>query len=1145
MKIKMFGINAGKLKMLGAVASALYCGGLSAQNVGQWDFESGDLTQTPGANLGDLTYDDGPAGQTFSKTVFGTTTLLGIPNINGLVAKVMAFPSGSLSSGIGYLMPTPPPNGGGSLVNDYTMIFDVLYTNSATFRPLIQMDDGTLDNIRAFIEISANDSLQVTNTSGSSLPSGAFGSFAPYVWYRLGFVVDTDNGQASVYTNGVLVGVLNFGHQVDSPYALLSSSSLPVFSSTATNVPGYVNSVQIRDQVLNPGQMEALGGPSASGIPITLPPAHSFIVSRSPGVGETGVSPEPVIHIVVDQGSAAINTSSFVLTLDGVVLPAAISSAAANEFNVDYTWTTILDQLSVHSLRLVYQDSQLGARTNAWSFTVANYQSVTLPTPIYFETFDELAEGALPAGWSVTNRTAPQTPGYDLNDPSSDAYKDFVVITSNRLDTVFSDSGTYSSPNLGTASGERRLVHPPIVLNGVLIDSLVHGNVAYADSDQRQNAGGQVNVLFTRDYDVTGRTNVYLAFNSIYEQNQDNMGSVEYSIDQGQTWFPALYMLDDGSTDGDGSDVVTNSSGVDVFATFGTPRSDQAYNLAYSNFIGAVVSTNLIPYISGRRNDDPLASKRIEVIRLPFADNQAHVRVRFGQAGTSSWYFGIDDFGFYSITTPVISTQPQSQTVDANTPVAFFVVASGSPLTYQWKFNGLNIAGATNSAYSIASASPTNAGAYKVLVGGVTLSAPAQVTVRTNPQITTDIGGEIVDPGTTVNFPCITVGGRPLAHLWYRNGNLLTTTANSLLSLNDVQAGIAGDYQLVVTNSYGSVTGLVASLRIFSGPIASNLVVHLKFDGDFNDTSGRENNAAYATNGTASSATPRFVPGFLGQAFEYTTKNDFSIQEYATLGYPTDLQFADSNDFSVSMWVNYTNQNDDLPFISNKDWDSSNNRGWGIFTQSGGNYRVNVTGPNGGSDKFNFTDTPQTLKDGNWHHLLVSFQRAPFGQSAFVYGYQDGVLVSKHPMSLALSIDTIGTTFGNHQGVPSNQTGWAVNIGQDGTGVYADGGSAYDIDAKIDDVGIWRRALTAHEAAGIYAAGLAGKDLSQAIAPATLVISTSGSNVQIHWSGNPALKLQQTVRLSPANWIDVSGTLGASSATLPMTNNAVFFRLSQ
>jgi Concanavalin A-like lectin/glucanases superfamily/Immunoglobulin domain len=1146
-----------KIKSISLLACALCCAGtLLGQNVGQWDFDNGDLSQTAGANLGDMTYIDGTTGQTISNTVFDTTTDLGIPDINGTPAKVMEFPSGSFP--MGYYMPTPPANGGGSLVNEYTVIMDVLYTNGAIFRPLIQMDDGTLDNVKALFDIGPKDNLEVTNTQGAAvLVSGVFGSIAPNTWYRLGLVLDDASGTVSVYINGTVAGIVNIGAgNLDPPYAMVANSTLPVFSSNITNAMGFVNSVQVRDEVLSPGEMEAIGGPSASGIPIVLPPAHSYIVSRTPNFGETGVSPEPVIHIVVNQGSATIDVNSFKLSLDGNLLPAAVSSdTSPNQFDVDYSVTSILDPQSVHTLQLVYSDSLLGLRTNMWSFTVANYQNVTLPAPIYFENFDEVAEGAWPAGWSVTNDTAEQTSGFDLNDPTSDAYLSFVVISSNRLDSVFTSSDTYSSPGLGTVSGERRLVHPPIVLNGVLLDSLVHTNVAYCDSDQRQNEGGQVDVMFSPDYDLTGHTNVYLAFNSTYEQNQDNIGSVEYSIDQGQTWLPALYMLDDGTTDGDGSDVVTNQATgqIDVFATFGTARDDQAYGLAYSNFIGAVVSTNLIPYISPRRNDDPLSSKRIEVIRLPYADNQPHVRFRFGQAGTSSWYFGIDDFGLYSITLPVISQQPQSQTVDANTPVSFTVVATGSPLTYQWRFNGFDISGATNDFYSIASASPTNAGTYQVVVGGVTPSSPAVLTVNTNPIITTDLSGQIVDPGATVVFPAQATGGRPLTYFLYHNNSLLSVSSSgtSTFTLNDVQAPNTGNYQLVVTNNYGAVTGLVASLRIYAGPLTNGLVVHLAFDGNFNDTSGRGNNAAYAYNGTAYSPTPRFVTGFLGQAFEFTTTKDESDVEYATLGYPPDLQFGETNDFSVSMWVNYTNQDDDPPLIANKDWESSDNRGWGIFTQSGGNYRINVTGPNGSLDKFSETDTPHTLKDGNWHNIVVSVQHAPFGYSAYVYGYLDGVLATKHPMELAGSIDTFGTPFSNSQGtngvaLPDNQSTWAVNIGQEGTGLYTDRGSAYNIDAKIDDVGIWRRALTANEAAGIYAAGMAGKDLSQVITPSTLVISVSGGNVNIGWVGSPTVKLQEATSLNPANWTDVPGTLGASSAIVPMSSSTqAFFRLTQ
>ncbi len=51
----------------------------------------------------------------------------------------------------------------------------------------------------------------------------------------------------------------------------------------------------------------------------------------------------------------------------------------------------------------------------------------------------------------------------------------------------------------------------------------------------------------------------------------------------------------------------------------------------------------------------------------------------------------------------------------------------------------------------------------------------------------------------------------------------------------------------------------------------------------------------------------------------------------------------------------------------------------------------------------------------------------------------------------------------------------ATNIFQDGTGAYTDGGSGANWDnAFIDDLGIWRRAITADEVTTIYEMGMMG-----------------------------------------------------------------------
>ena len=80
-------------------------------------------------------------------------------------------------------------------------------------------------------------------------------------------------------------------------------------------------------------------------------------------------------------------------------------------------------------------------------------------------------------------------------------------------------------------------------------------------------------------------------------------------------------------------------------------------------------------------------------------------------------------------TAPSIVTQPASQTVSPGANVTFSVTAtSSSAMTYQWKFNGGNISGATASSYTKNNVQATDVGSYSVLISnsfGSTTSANA------------------------------------------------------------------------------------------------------------------------------------------------------------------------------------------------------------------------------------------------------------------------------------------------------------------------------------------------------------------------------------------------------------------------------------
>jgi hypothetical protein len=87
-----------------------------------------------------------------------------------------------------------------------------------------------------------------------------------------------------------------------------------------------------------------------------------------------------------------------------------------------------------------------------------------------------------------------------------------------------------------------------------------------------------------------------------------------------------------------------------------------------------------------------------------------------GSAGQNlAW---VDEFAYASTATPpTILTQPASQGSIGGAPVIFTVSAVGTPqLSYQWRFNGANISGATTNSLTIASPQSTNNGAYSVRI---------------------------------------------------------------------------------------------------------------------------------------------------------------------------------------------------------------------------------------------------------------------------------------------------------------------------------------------------------------------------------------------------------------------------------------------
>jgi hypothetical protein len=169
---------------------------------------------------------------------------------------------------------------------------------------------------------------------------------------------------------------------------------------------------------------------------------------------------------------------------------------------------------------------------------------------------------------------------------------------------------------------------------------------------------------------------------------------------------------------------------------------------------------------------------------------------------------------------PAITTQPASQTVNAGSAATFSVVATGTPApTYQWKFGGTAIAGATAASYTLASPQAANAGPYTVTVAnsvGSVTSAAAVLTVSAlkAPAFTTQPVSQSAVSGTNVTFTCAATGNPAPAYQWSFGGKAIAGATSSTLTLSKIASASAGSYTVTATNSSGSVTSAAATLTV-------------------------------------------------------------------------------------------------------------------------------------------------------------------------------------------------------------------------------------------------------------------------------------------------------------------------------------------
>ncbi len=366
--------------------------------------------------------------------------------------------------------------------------------------------------------------------------------------------------------------------------------------------------------------------------------------------------------------------------------------------------------------------------------------------------------------------------------------------------------------------------------------------------------------------------------------------------------------------------------------------------------------------------------------------------------------------------------------------------------------------------------------------------------------------------GQTVVFSASSVGAPTITLQWKKNGVNLVGQTNSTLVVSNVSYAAYNDtYSVAATNAYGFALSTNAVISVYPPPAYANLtnglILHLTFEGNYNDTSGHGNNGTPV-------GSPSLVTGKIGnQAVSVSTDTTNSIYNYLAFGNPADFQFGSGGNFSFSYWVKLPvgYAQGDLPFFSSS---ATSYGGFGItiapsYQRGGWSWSLDNSAGTGAG----LYGPDNSINDGNWHNVVETFNRTGSGKT-----YLDGVFVSASPIS----------------GIGSIDSGGPFNIGQGSDGVYAESGGFI-----LDDIGMWNRELTDIEAESVFFAGQNYGKSFDTFGPVNVVITpVGGGKVGIAWPVNSGTLKQSGSVTGP--WTPVPGATAPFYQLTPSATNTFY-----
>jgi hypothetical protein len=365
------------------------------------------------------------------------------------------------------------------------------------------------------------------------------------------------------------------------------------------------------------------------------------------------------------------------------------------------------------------------------------------------------------------------------------------------------------------------------------------------------------------------------------------------------------------------------------------------------------------------------------------------------------------------------------------------------------------------------------------------------------PHIVTQPVSQVVSSGVNVTLSVAATGTPPLHYQWQLNNANLSNATNTTLALNTVQPTNTGNYLVVITNAFGTVTSTTARLLV-ANPATNctnaptGLVGWWPGEGNANDVMGGHNGVL--TNGAA------FAVGIVGQAFSFSGSTEGVVIPYSTF-----TDFRTMSSWTIEAWINPT---------------SNNNSSWPIIYAKG-HFNVSL-GLNNGTGKLE-----------SWINnasQLVGTVAVSLGQWSHVALVYDGT-------NRTFYVNGVFAGAGSAPSINSDNNPSAIG------NLFPNDSASFN--GKIDEVSIYNRALTFDEIASIYLAGSYGKCEA---GPPLLSITHFGASTIVSWpSPSAGYSLQQNTNLNTTNWTSFSGTVGDDGTTRRVTNSPAagnnYFRL--